>query len=254
MYLSQAYYIDNLCAQFFPDSSSITTTKTPTASDFKDLGPRKPSEHSSPGAYSSLSGALLWVAQSTQSDILFAGICLSQFLCDPSVAHWYATLQVLRYLIPTKDLKLCLGRDIELSGYTDSNWAEDRFNRCSTLTYTFQIGSWSIPWKYQKQPTVSFSSTKAEHKALSDSCKEAIWLGNLLSEIHLCPMSPIPLRVENEGAEALAKNPEHHTCTKHINARYYFFRECVSLGRVKVCHVLTKDMIADMLTKPLSPP
>lgn len=55
VYLSQAHYIDDLCAQFFPDPSLITTAKTPIASDFKDLGPKKPSEHSSPGAYSSLS-------------------------------------------------------------------------------------------------------------------------------------------------------------------------------------------------------
>lgn len=196
----------------------------------------------------------MWVAQSTQEDISFAVNRLSQFLCDPSSAHWYAALRVLRYLITTKDLKLRLGGDLKLSGYTDSDWAEDRFDRRSTSAYTYRIGSGSISWKSWKQPTVSLSSTEAEYKALSNSCKEAIWLGNLLFELNLRPMSPIPLHVDNEGAEALAKNPEHHTRTKNIDARYHFIRECVSLGKVKVRHVSTKDMIADMLTKPLSYP
>lgn len=57
--------------------------------------------------------------------------------------------------------------------------------------------------------------------------------------------------VDNEGAEALARNPEHHTRTKHIDARYHFIRECVADADVRVEHVSTKDMLADMLTKPL---
>lgn len=141
---------------------------------------------------------------------------------------------------------------MEVCGYTDSDGAEDRFNRCLTSGYTYWVGCGSISCKSRKQPNVSLSSTKAEYKALYDSCKEEIWLGNILAELHCCTHEPIPLHVNNKGAEALAHNPEHHTRTKHIDARYHFIRECVSLGKVKVKHVSTIDMIANMLTKTLS--
>jgi hypothetical protein len=107
-------------------------------------------------------------------------------------------------------------------------------------------------WKSRKQATVSLSSTEAEYKALSDSCKEGLWLRHLLTELHLRSNDPIPVHVDNEGgAEALAKNPEHHARTKHIHARYHFIRECVQDESISLLHVSTADMLADMLTKPL---
>jgi hypothetical protein len=86
---------------------------------------------------------------------------------------------------------------------------------------------------------------------MSDSCKEAVWLRNILRKLCLRPKSALPLHVDNKGAEALAKNPEHHTWTKHIDARYHFVRHCVKRGRLQIFHVLTVEMLADMLTKPL---
>lgn len=111
---------------------------------------------------------------------------------------------------------------------------------------------WHCLMGSKKQPTVSLSSTEAKYKAMSDSCKEALWLRSLLTELKIQPSSSIPLHVDNEGAEALAKNPEHHTRTKHIDTRYHFICECVSSRKVSVQHVSSKDMLADTLTKPLS--
>jgi hypothetical protein len=86
---------------------------------------------------------------------------------------------------------------------------------------------------------------------MSDFFKEGLWLRNLLRELKLMPSVAIPLHVDNTGAEALSKNPEHHTQTKHINTRFHFIRECVKKDKLSVLHVSTKDMLADMLTKPL---
>lgn len=250
VHLSQLHYISDLHTQFL--SRDNTTAHTPTSSAFKDLGPKPDSEASSPGPYSSLIGGLLWVAQSTRADISFAVNRLSQFLHNPSVAHWHAAVRILCYLVTTKDLRLFLGGPSSFCGYSDSDWAENRFDRRSISAYKFCAGCRSISWKSRTQPTVSLSSTEAECKAMSNSCKEAIWLGKILSELHLRTCDPIPLHVDNKGAEALARNPEHHTRTKHIDALYHFIRECVEVGKVKVKHVSTKDMIADMLTRPLS--
>ena len=97
-----------------------------------------------------------------------------------------------------------------LSGYTDSDWAEDRETRHSTSAYNFRVGDGPISWKSRKQATVSLSSTEAEYKGLSNSCKEALWLKNILTKLRLRPNDAIPVHVNNEGAEALAKNPSHH--------------------------------------------
>lgn len=249
LYLSQSHYIDKIKSRFLADYH--LKVYTPTDASFRSLVPRKPEEPPSSGPYNQLIGSLLWAAQCTRPDVSFAVNKLSQFLRDPSDSHWKAALRILHYLCSTKDLRLRLGGSLTCAGFSDSDWAENRSDRRSTSAYTFRIGVGSISWKSRKQATVSLSSTEAEYKAMSDSCKEGIWLRNILSELCLRPKDALPLHVDNEGAEALAKNPEHHTRTKHIDARYHFIRHCVSRGRLSIVHVPTKEMLADMLTKPL---
>ena len=117
--------------------------------------------------------------------------------------------------------------------------------------YTYRIGDGAISWKSRKQATVLLSSTEAEYKALSDSCKEGIWLRHLLTKLNLCPNTAIPVHVENKGAKSLAKNPKHYARTKHIHVRYHFVCECVQEGKISLLHVSTAKMLANMLKKPL---
>lgn len=250
VFLCQQHYILDLVKTYL--NGVHTPVRTPTSKSFKDLHPRLSHEASSPGPYASLVGALLWVAQCTRPDISFAVGRLSQHLRDPSVSHWIAALRVLNYLASTSSLRLSLGgTDLSIHGFSDSDWAEDRHDRKSTTGYTFLVGCGPVSWRSRKQATVSLSSTEAEYKALSDSSREAVWLRALLSELHLRTRSAIPIHVDNEGAEALAKNPSHHSRTKHIHTRYHFVRECVQSGDISMVHVASKDMLADLLTKPL---
>lgn len=232
-----------------PDWKPVSS---PTTTQFKMLRSKTPNEPSSPPQYNQLIGSLLWVSQCSQPNISFAVNKLSQFLQDPSLGHWEAVIRLLSYLCSTRSLKLTLGgKTLDLSGYLDLDWAEDRENRRSTSGYAFCFGSGVISWKSKKQLAVLLSSTKAKYKAMSDACKEGLWLSKILSKLHLCDNSPVNLFVNNKGAEALSKNPEHHSCTKHIDARHHFIRKCVGQGVFKAQHASTSNMLADMLTKPL---
>ena len=55
----------------------------------------------------------------------------------------------------------------------------------------------------------------------------------------------------NEGAIEIAKMPKMRPRTKHLNIKYYHFREEVSKGTVSIYHLKMEDQMADMLTKPL---
>jgi transposase InsO family protein len=250
VFINQSHYIDEIGERFL--HGDYLNVATPSDVNFKTLRKRLSSDPASSGPYNQLIGSLLWVSQCSRPDVAFVVNKLSQYLRDPSEAHWQAARRVLNYLLSTKDLRLRLGGDISLSGYSDSDWAEDRDDRRSTSGYAYKVGHGVISWKSRKQATVSLSSTEAEYKAISDSCKEGIWLRRILSELGLRSSEAIPLHVDNEGAEALAKNPEHHARTKHIHARYHFARECQQDGKISLKHVSTKDMLADMLTKPLN--
>jgi hypothetical protein len=39
--------------------------------------------------------------------------------------------------------------------------------------------------------------------------------------------------------------------SKHINIRHFFIKQLVDEGEIRVMHMPTEDMLADLLTKPL---
>ena len=85
----------------------------------------------------------------------------------------------------------------------------------------------------------------------TEAAKEAIYLGNFLSELGLPPDGPVTLGMDNSAAIDLSYNPEHHARTKHIDRKHYYIRECVEEGRIRVPYVATADNMADFFTKPL---
>ena len=46
-------------------------------------------------------------------------------------------------------------------------------------------------------------------------------------------------------------NPVHRSASKHVDLADHYTRELQKLGIITVSYVSTKDMIADILTKPL---
>ena len=63
---------------------------------------------------------------------------------------------------------------------------------------------------------------------------------------------PQLLRIDNNGAMDLAKDPKHHDRTKHIAIRHHFIREAIENKAVVLEHVRTEDNVADVLTKSLA--
>ncbi|GMF50102.1 unnamed protein product [Phytophthora lilii] len=62
--------------------------------------------------------------------------------------------------------------------------------------------------------------------ALTEATQEAIWLKAFLCELsEMKSDEAVKIYEDNQGFIALAKNPEFHKRTKHIDIRYHFVRE-----------------------------
>ena len=57
--------------------------------------------------------------------------------------------------------------------------------------------------------------------------------------------------MDNVGAIAITANNKLHSRTKHIDIRHHFIRKKVEDKTVLVNYVLTANMLADFLTKPV---
>jgi hypothetical protein len=62
---------------------------------------------------------------------------------------------------------------------------------------------------------------------------------------------PIPIKC-NTVALILAKNPENHDRTKHINTKYHIIRDEIESKRVTLEYVESRQNIRDILTKLLT--
>ena len=88
--------------------------------------------------------------------------------------------------------------------------------------------------------------------AASQCTKEAIWLRKLLADVGLVQEGATTIMCDNQGCMALAKNPTHHSRTKHIDVQHHFIREKLESGEISLKYCPTEDMVADVLTKALA--
>ena len=56
---------------------------------------------------------------------------------------------------------------------------------------------------------------------------------------------------DNQGALALTKNLHLYERSKHIDIYYYYVRDLVKRGKAFVEYILTNEMTANRMTKPL---
>ena len=141
---------------------------------------------------------------------------------------------------------------MKLTSSCDADWGGDLTDRRSTTGYVFLLNNHIISWRSHKQIAVATSSTKAEYQALSSATKESIWLRMFMGEIGFHQNSPTPIEQDNQSAIALAQNPTQHNRTKHIDIAHHFIRELIENKHIELHYVPTADILADVMTKPLT--
>ncbi|XP_031096829.1 uncharacterized protein LOC116001068 [Ipomoea triloba] len=202
--------------------------------------------------YRRLIGRLLYLT-ATRPDISYAIQQLSQFVDAPTDKHLTAAHRVLRYIkgTPGQGLFYPKNNSLQLSAFSDSDWAACVESRRSITGYCVFLGSALISWKSKKQATVSRSSSEAEYRALASSVCEAQWIMYLLTDLQLSLPKPATVFCDNKSAVAMAENQVFHERTKHIEIDCHLVREKVAQGLIKLMSVSSSNQIADGLTKPL---
>ncbi|KAM1714593.1 hypothetical protein ACFX11_025430 [Malus domestica] len=171
----------------------------------------------------------------------------------PRDQHLQAAKRVLRYLKGTIYEGLWFKKGfLNLTAFSDADWAGCPFDRRSTSGYCVFWGSNLISWSAKKQPTVARSSTEAEYRSLAHTVVEITWICKIFRDINLS-LSHVPtLWCDNISAISLASNPVFHARTKHIEIDYHSIRELVLAKLLKVQFICSQDQLADIHTKSLS--
>jgi hypothetical protein len=225
-------------------STPLLSSQSPSTDKEKDEVAQVP--------YKSAIGSLLYTAQGTRPDLAYAVNACSQHSKNPGGVHWRAVKRILRYLKQLPNLGISYKRqhtkELAIEVYSDSDWASNPEDRRSRTGYVVLLANGPVAWQSKSQKTVALSSCEAELYALCEAAKEIMWLSQLLQELKVNFTVPT-LHVDNQAAIALSTNPVNHQRTKHIDIRWFFVREAIEAGKLKVVYVNTADNRADFLTK-----
>ncbi|XP_076246274.1 uncharacterized protein LOC143186480 [Calliopsis andreniformis] len=149
--------------------------------------------------YRELVGALIYLSNTTRSDIAFAANMLSQFNENSSNYYWKAAKHVLRYLKYTIDYGInysVTGKQLEL--YDDADWTRDENGRRSRSAYVSLLVGDPISWGNQE--------TKSPFHMNFNN--------------FVCDKTTI--YCDNQSAIRLSKNNMYHRRSKHIDIRYHY--------------------------------
>ncbi|KAG8500752.1 hypothetical protein CXB51_002776 [Gossypium anomalum] len=254
LYLSQKGYIEKLLCRF--NMRSAKPVSTPLAAHFRlssALSPQSDDEieYMSHVPYSSAVGSLMYAMVCSRPDLSYAVSAVSRYMANPGKEHWKAVQWILKYLRGTTDVCLQFGRTEDgVIGYVDADFAGDLDRRRSLTGYVFTIGGCAISWKATLQTTVALSTTEAEYMAITEACKEAIWLKGLFSELNE-DLQISTVFCDSQSAIFLTKDQMFHERTKHIDVRYHFVRDIIARGDIVVSKISTHENPADMMTKSL---
>jgi hypothetical protein len=138
-----------------------------------------------------------------------------------------------------------------LHGYVDTDWASNINDRKSTSSFVFMLADGAISWSSKKQGVVALSSTESEYIAGAHAAKEATWLRQLLSNLGHGMSLPMLLHINSQSMITIAKNPEFHDQTKHIDIHYHYLRQKYESDEIALDYTLTHSQPANVLTKGL---
>ena len=249
-YIRQKHYIQNLLNEFQMDDAK--PSKYPLDPGYGKTE-SKPLDNNK--EYQKLIGSLLFLSVNSRPDIATSVSILARKVSLPTIIDWNELKRVLKYLKGTIEYYLRLSssdKTCDLIGYADANWAEDKIDRKSNSGYIFQLNKSTISWSCKKQSSVALSSTEAEFVALSEACKEAIWLRKLLRDMKIIQSKPTKMFEDNQSCLRLATEERLSNRTKHIDTKVHFIKEHIDQKTIQCVYCPTEDMIADIMTKPLS--
>ena len=195
---------------------------------------------------------LLYLSTRVRPDIMLPITFLCSRVSQPTEQDLKKLKRVLEYLNGTSDLGIMLGQygaDMGVTVYADASYAVHKdFKSHGGIVIFHNKGPALV--KCSKQKIVTRSSTEAELVTLSDAVSLAAYSMNFLKGQGYDVSST--LMQDNTSTIRLAENGRSNSDrTRHIGVRYFFVKQYLEDGSMKMEHCPTKEMVADLLTKPL---
>jgi hypothetical protein len=207
-------------------------------------------------AFMSLNSLLMYGAMRTYPEIRPAVIRLSTKYNKANALDMSKAMRVAEYIYGCRDthrLKLA-PKSMKIVSAADASYAEHADGKShsggvvgfesDTCCYFAFVSS--------KQPVVAKSVGEAELIAENKIGDYVEWSRELLEELGY-PQDCVPMYVDSTCAmQMLNQGTGSFKRAKHIKVRFFWMKDLIDQGKIKLIYVPTDELVADVLTKPMS--
>ena len=114
--------------------------------------------------------------------------------------------------------------------------------------YVVCVNGNPLSWVSRAQKNITLASAHAEYNAISELCKEILYVKYIMDFLTINPILPVVIHCDNSGAIFLSKNHETKL-RKHLDIKVHFIRSFVEDKTLKILFVRSEDNLADSFTK-----
>jgi hypothetical protein len=242
-------------AEMLNNSGVEGMAKTPAAENLYEVRQETPlaTTETSEWFHSQVAKAL-YLAKRTKPECLTAVAYLTTRVTKCNLDDVVKLIRLIKYIRRTKNTGIILrpGKEgIVTRSYIDAAYGVYDDGKSVTGCITVIGNSGPVHAKSVKQKIVTKSSTEAELVATSDSANQTLHLRQFLVE-QGHPQNEAEVFQDNISCMNLLKKGK--SCserTRHMSIRYFWLTEKIKKGDIKLTHIRTEDMCANLLTKPL---
>jgi len=160
--------------------------------------------------------------------LAFATRIFGRYQKNPEKVHLVG-IKALYYCQGTKDFMLTYKRsdNIEIVGYTDTDFASSVDSRKSTSGYVYTLAGEATSWKSFKQGLVAVSMMQDEYVACFEATVQVVWLNNFILGLKVIDniTEPIMLYYDSQSALFFSSNNNSSGVSKLIILKYRVVKE-----------------------------
>jgi hypothetical protein len=251
--IQQKHYVSELRAKY----GVTTTAKTPHTSTLFESKPDDELLVDQLG-FMSLNASCMYAANRTYPENLLTTGYLSTKYYHATVIDEKKALRMIEYM--GNDDEHCLyfrPKSTRAISAADSSYAEHDDAKSHTGGCVGMEGHDDNHAYYificNKQPIVAKSSCECELIAQSTVGDYVVWLNDFLDELGYRSSEPALMYQDNTSAIRISsQGTGTFKRSKHIKVRFFWLKELVELGELIFQYISTNEMVADILTKPLT--
>jgi hypothetical protein len=118
---------------------------------------------------------------------------------------------------------------LELIGYTDSDFGGCADSMKSTSGYIFMMASIAVSWKSAKQTLIAPFTMAAEFVACYEASNHGVWLKRFITGLKEVPSieKPLKLLCDNNSVVLYASNNRSSSKSKYIDIKFLVVKERV---------------------------